>query len=118
MNRKPPSPDLVARFVEIVGEPNALTRPEDQAGYLCEWRDRYTGATPVVLRPHTTEDVSRILALAHVEGVCIVPQGGNTGLVGGQIPSPDGTESIRSGPPPLTPSTRSSTVRTTGSNTT
>jgi FAD/FMN-containing dehydrogenase len=90
------SNDLIDRFAHIVGDANALTRAEDQAGYLTEWRDRYTGKTPVVLRPGSTEEVSRILALAHAENVAIVPQGGNTGLVGGQIPSAEGNEIVLS----------------------
>lgn len=91
-----PSESLLARFADIVGEAHALRRPEEQAGYLSEWRDRYVGKTPLVLRPGTTEDVSRILALAHSEGIGIVPQGGNTGLVGGQIPSSRGDEIVLS----------------------
>jgi FAD/FMN-containing dehydrogenase len=87
---------LIERFALIIGEANALTRAEDQAGYLHEWRDRYVGRTPVVLRPGSTEEVSRILALANEEGVGIVPQGGNTGLVGGQIPSSEGNEIVLS----------------------
>ncbi len=87
---------LFTRFTEIVGTANALTSTEDKAPYLREWRDRYTGKTPVVLRPGTTEDVSRILALANEEGIGVVPQGGNTGLVGGQIPSPDGDQIVLS----------------------
>lgn len=87
---------LLIRFVEIVGEANALIRAEDQAGYLTEWRDRFTGKTPVVLRPNSTEQVSRILALANEHGIGVVPQGGNTGLVGGQIPSPAGDEIVLS----------------------
>jgi FAD/FMN-containing dehydrogenase len=90
------SQSLIARFIDIVGEANALTRAEEQSAYLREWRDRYTGATPAVLRPASTEEVSRILALAHAESVAIVPQGGNTGLVGGQIPSHDGSEIVLS----------------------
>lgn len=87
---------LIARFVEIVGAAHAILRPEEQAGYLREWRERYVGRTPVVLRPGSTNEVSRILALAHAERVGVVPQAGNTGLVGGQIPSADGDEIILS----------------------
>ena len=87
---------LILRFTEIVGAANALTRADDQAAYLREWRDLYIGKTPVVLRPGSTEEVSRILALAHAEGVAIVPQAGNTGLVGGQIPSTEGNEIVLS----------------------
>jgi FAD/FMN-containing dehydrogenase len=89
-------PSLISRFAEIVGEANAVTRADEQAGYLREWRDRYTGRTPVVLRPNSTEQVSRILTLAHEHGVGIVPQAGNTGLVGGQIPSMDGDQIVLS----------------------
>ncbi len=90
------SNDLIERFAHIVGDAHALTCADDQAGYLTEWRDRYTGKTPVVLRPGSTDEVSRILALANAEDVAIVPQGGNTGLVGGQIPSLDGNEIVLS----------------------
>ena len=96
MHAKAPSPNLIARFVDIVGEANALTRAEDQVAYLREWRDRYVGRTPVVLRPGSTAEVARILSLAHAEDVGIVPQGGNTGLVGGQIPSADGRQIVLS----------------------
>lgn len=90
------SAHLIERFAEIVGAAHALTRPDDQVGYLREWRDRYTGSTPVVLLPGSTEEVSRILSLAGQENVGIVPQGGNTGLVGGQIPSREGNEIVLS----------------------
>ena len=88
--------DLIERFAAIVGEAHALTRADEQASYLREWRDRYTGKTPVVLRPGSTEEVSRILALANENEIGVVPQGGNTGLVGGQIPSPEGNEIVLS----------------------
>lgn len=91
-----PSADLIARFAGIVGADHALTMPDDQAPFLHEWRDKYAGATPVVLQPKSTDEVSRILALASAERVAIVPQGGNTGLVGGQIPSADGHQILLS----------------------
>lgn len=96
MQSKAISSDLIARFVDIVGEANALTRAEDQVPYLREWRDKYTGKTPVVLRPASTDEVSRILALANTEGIGVVPQSGNTGLVGGQIPSAQGDQIVLS----------------------
>lgn len=96
MPLKPVPQGLIERFAAIVGAPNALTNADDQAGYLREWRDRYSGATPVVLRPGSTDEVSRILTLANAECVGIVPQGGNTGLVGGQIPSQAGSEIVLS----------------------
>lgn len=60
--------------------------------HLEEWRGRYKGATPLMLMPASTEAVSRLLEIAHQTRTSIVPQGGNTGLVGGQIPSLCGTE--------------------------
>ena len=81
-----PSSDTLARFTAIVGEKYALTDPADMERHLVEHRRLYHGKTPLVLKPGTAEEVSRILALAHETGTAIVPQGGNTGLVGGQIP--------------------------------
>jgi len=89
-----PSAEVLRRLIEVVGPAHALTMPEDQAGYLREWRDLYIGKTPVVLRPGTTEEVSRILAIANEARVGVVPQAGNTGLVGGQIPSTRNTEIV------------------------
>ncbi len=91
-----PTPDLIMRFIGIVGAGNALLDPQSQAPYLKEWRDRYVGKTPLVLRPGTTEEVSRILTLANEARIGIVPQAGNTGLVGGQIPYEDGRDVVLS----------------------
>src|SRR5215203_6152580 len=81
-----PSPDLLRRFGAIVGEKYAITDPDKQVPYLVEMRDIWHGHTPVVLRPASVAEVSAILTLANETGTPIVPQGGNTGLVGGQIP--------------------------------
>ena len=82
-----PTADFVSRLAEIVGAAHALTDPDQQLPYLHEWRDLYVGRTPVVLRPGSTEEVARILALCNEARVAVVPQAGNTGLVGGQVPS-------------------------------
>jgi FAD/FMN-containing dehydrogenase len=79
------TPDLVSRLAAIVGPEHALTDPDLQLPYLREWRDMYEGRASIVLRPGCTEEVSQILALAHAHGLPVVPQAGNTGLVGGQI---------------------------------
>src|SRR5438552_18084906 len=79
-------PHLLSRFADIVGEKHALTDPTAQVPYLTEMRDLYHGTTPMVLRPGLVAEVSRILSLANETVTPIVPQGGNTGLVGGQIP--------------------------------
>src|SRR5689334_4668327 len=78
--------ELLARFVAIVGQKYALTDPQAQTPYLVEMRDLYRGHTPVVLRPGSVEEVAAILKLANETKTAIVPQGGNAGLVGGQIP--------------------------------
>jgi FAD/FMN-containing dehydrogenase len=80
------SPDLIARFAAIVGPQHALTDPDQQLPYLREMRDMYEGRASIVLRPASTEEVSQILALANERGIPVVPQAGNTGLVGGQTP--------------------------------
>jgi D-lactate dehydrogenase (cytochrome) len=84
---KPPvSPSLLAQFAKIVGEKYAVTDPAMQEPYLREMRDLYHGNTPMVLRPGSVAEVSAVLKLANETRTAIVPQGGNTGLVGGQIP--------------------------------
>src|ERR1700736_4342207 len=79
-------PALLARFAAIVGDKHAITDPQAQAPYLVEMRDMFHGRTAAVLRPGTVAEVAKILALANETATAIVPQGGNTGLVGGQIP--------------------------------
>jgi D-lactate dehydrogenase (cytochrome) len=84
---KPPvSPSLLSQFATIVGERYAITDPAMQESYLREMRDLYHGHTPMVLRPGSVAEVSAVLRLANETRTAIVPQGGNTGLVGGQIP--------------------------------
>jgi len=77
---------LLARFAAIVGDKYAITDPQAQAPYLVEMRDLFRGHSPMVLRPGSVAEVSAILQLANETATPIVPQGGNTGLVGGQIP--------------------------------
>ena len=79
------SADLLARFIAIVGDKHAITDPQAQAPYLLEMRDMFHGHTPVVLRPGSVAEVADILKLANETSTPVVPQGGNTGLVGGQI---------------------------------
>ena len=79
-------PALLSHFAAIVGDKYAITDPSAQAPYLVELRDLFRGHSPMVLRPGSVAEVSAILKLANETGTAIVPQGGNTGLVGGQIP--------------------------------
>jgi FAD/FMN-containing dehydrogenase len=89
---KPPSAETLAAFAAIVGDKGVLTGDTDKAPYLTEWRGLWHGKTPMVLRPSTTQQVSEILKIANTARCAIVPQSGNTGLVGGQTPKSDGTE--------------------------
>ncbi|CAN5353763.1 FAD-binding oxidoreductase [soil metagenome] len=89
-----PPPPLLDRFSAIVGPQNAIRDAEALRPYVVEPRDLFHGRTPLVLRPGSVAEVSAILALASETRTPIVPQGGNTGLVGGQIPSEAGNEII------------------------
>jgi FAD/FMN-containing dehydrogenase len=93
---KSPNPALIERLTAIVGRAHALTDPDQQLPYLREWRDLYAGRTPLVLRPGSTAEVAQILALANAERVAVVPQAGNTGLVGGQVPFERGDQIVLS----------------------
>jgi len=87
---------VLRRFCEIVGREHAIADPDLQLPYLREWRDLYAGRAALVLRPGSTKEVAEILKVANEAGVGVVPQGGNTGLVGGQIPSESGAEIVLS----------------------
>src|SRR5260370_4839740 len=82
----PLSPELIARFRAIVGDKYAVTDAADIAPYVSEERDLFHGHSPLVLRPGSTAEVSAICKLATEHRIALVPQGGNTGLVGGQTP--------------------------------
>ena len=72
---------------EIVGKSNVLTSPEDTAAYLTDWRRQYAAGAECVVRPASTGEVARVVAACAREKVAIVPQGGNTGLSGGSVPT-------------------------------
>jgi len=71
----------------IVGSSNVLTAPDDTKPYFIDWRRQYSALAECVVRPANTGEVSRIVALCARKAVAIVPQGGNTGLVGGSVPT-------------------------------
>jgi D-lactate dehydrogenase (cytochrome) len=84
--RRAPSPDLLPRFAAIVGDRYAITDPSALEPYLIENRGIYRGRSSMLLRPGSVAEVQAILKLANETKTPLVPQGGNTGLVGGQIP--------------------------------
>ncbi len=91
-----PSADTLARLSAVVGEKYAIRDAAEMDGYMREWRQIWHGRSPLVLRPGSTEEVSRILTIANETGTAIVPQSGNTGLCGGQTPTDAGTEVLLS----------------------
>jgi FAD/FMN-containing dehydrogenase len=91
---KPPSRDTIDALARVVGEEYAIREPRDMERYLVEWRDRYRGDAALVLKPGSTEEVAAILKCANETKTAIVPQGGNTGLAGGQIPFESGHEVV------------------------
>jgi D-lactate dehydrogenase (cytochrome) len=82
----PLSPELIARFRAIVGDKYAVTEAADIAPFISEERGLFHGRSPLVLRPGSTAEVSAVCRLASAHKIALVPQGGNTGLVGGQTP--------------------------------
>src|SRR6266851_4748513 len=76
---------LFHSLAAIVGEPHVLTG-DATAGFAVDWTGRFQGHTPAVVRPRDTAEVAAVLALCTDAGVPVVPQGGNTGLVGGGVP--------------------------------
>ncbi len=86
--------DLLATLARIVGAAQVLTEPDRTAPYETEWRRIYPGRARAVVRPATTDEVSRVVAACAAAGAAIVPQGGNTGLVGGSTPDASGTEIV------------------------
>ena len=80
------APGLIDQFRKIVGERHAITDATDIEAYVTEERNLFHGRSPLVLRPGSTAEVSAICKLASEHRIALVPQGGNTGLVGGQTP--------------------------------
>ncbi|MGL5114582.1 MAG: FAD-binding oxidoreductase, partial [Beijerinckiaceae bacterium] len=86
----PTSEPLLPRLAGIVGQAHVITDEERMAPHLSEWRKLYTGRAQALVKPASTDEVSAIMRLAHMTGTPVVPQSGNTGGVGGQIPDGSG----------------------------
>src|SRR5262245_23462840 len=78
------------------GERAAITEAADIAPWLNDWRGRWHGRSAAILQPGSTEEAAAIVALANEYAVPLVPQGGNTSMVGGATPSGDGSALILS----------------------
>ncbi|NUJ79948.1 FAD-binding oxidoreductase [Methylocystis sp. FS] len=90
------APLLLSRLAAIVGEAAVVTDATAMSPYLAEPRDLYHGRALCVLKPSAPQEVARILALCNETGASVTPQGGNTGLVGGQTPDRSGASVVLS----------------------
>jgi FAD/FMN-containing dehydrogenase len=89
------TPASLAALKAAVGEGGWTDDPAEIAPWLTEWRNRWRGATPLMLTPRSTEEVARAVAVCAQQRIPITPQGGDTGLVGGQIPHGEVLLSLR-----------------------
>ena len=89
-----PAASLLDAIRAIVGDRGMLTEPSDTAPFSEDWRRLYQGRTSAVVRPGTTEELASVVRLCAASGTPIVPQGGNTSMVGGAVPAEDGSELI------------------------
>jgi FAD/FMN-containing dehydrogenase len=89
---RPASPEILERLKQVVGPSGFSVDPDELAPHLTEWRNKFVGSTPLLLKPASTAQVAAIVRVCAEAEVGIVPQGGNTGLVGGQIPRSEGCD--------------------------
>ncbi len=82
----PLSAAALAELRTIVGPGGVLTDPDARAPYEADWTGRFTGTTPAVIRPADQPEVAAIIDACRRHAIALVPQGGNTGLVGGGVP--------------------------------
>src|SRR6185295_10620511 len=78
---------MIEKLRDIVGAANVLTDPQDTRPYFTDWRRQYSGAAECVVRPASTPEVAAVVRLCAEQGIGVVPQGGNTGLSGGSVPT-------------------------------
>jgi FAD/FMN-containing dehydrogenase len=87
---------LQSAFAALIGEKNVLTAAQDTAPYTTDWRKQYRGEALCVLRPASTAEVAAVVGLCAQERIAMVPQGGNTGLSGGSVPTGARAEAVLS----------------------
>jgi FAD/FMN-containing dehydrogenase len=88
--------DIIDRFAALLGSKGVTSDQDDLAPWVNDWRGRYHGAAAAMLSPASTREVAAAVALAAELGVALVPQGGNTSMVGGATPPADGSALILS----------------------
>ncbi|MFM8770116.1 MAG: FAD-binding oxidoreductase, partial [Rubrivivax sp.] len=90
------TPALITDLKHAVGAAHVLRAPEDLSGYERDWRKRWHGKAMAVVRPGSTAEVAAVVRACANAGVSLVPQGGNTGLVGGGVPDDQGRQVVLS----------------------
>ena len=83
-------------FTSVLDDNDILHQQNDMAPHLTDWRGQFDGSAQGVLFPRSTEQVAQVMAIADEQNITIVPQGGNTGLVGGGIPDKSGQSIVLS----------------------
>ncbi|KAI9635717.1 uncharacterized protein MKK02DRAFT_36818 [Dioszegia hungarica] len=90
------TPDHIKAIRELLSSPGSListldnsASPEDLAGFNNDWMGKYFGKSPVVVKPKTPEEIGKVMKYCYDNDIAVVPQGGNTGLVGGSTPIHD-----------------------------
>src|ERR1041385_8692990 len=78
---------MIEKLRDIVGAANVLTATQDTRPFFTDWRRQYSGSAECVVRPAGTAEVAAVVRLCAEAGLAIVPQGGNTGLSGGSVPT-------------------------------
>ena len=95
MTDLPPSDDLIPALRRLLGPAQVLTEG-DLSAWERDWRKRWTGKALAVVRPGSALEVAEVLKLCRAHGAAVVPQGGNTGLVGGGVPDASGRQVLLS----------------------
>jgi FAD/FMN-containing dehydrogenase len=93
---RPPTPALLATLADLLGPKGFSIDPDVLAPWLTDWRGKYHGKAAAMLSPATTEETAAVVALCAAEGVALVPQGGNSGMVGGATPDASGDQLLLS----------------------
>ncbi len=86
--------NLIRDLASEVGDDHVLAEPDLLAGYTTDWTRRYAGDALCAVRPGSAAEVAAVLQACAKHGVTVVPQGGNTGLVGGSVPAGDGRGAV------------------------
>lgn len=93
---RPPTASLLDALANLLGPKGYSADPDTMAPWLTDWRGKYHGRAAAMLSPATTGEVAAAVRLCHDAGVALVPQGGNSGMVGGATPDASGNQLLLS----------------------